>query len=139
MIEAASAADLDEFCRLVNYQRTPNLRGMKLVLAGKICACAGFDSWTPNSVQVHVWGVRFTRQFIREVCKYMFVACKKRLAIGVTPGDNAKALDFNRRIGFRVVHVIPDGWDLGTSMVIQELRINECIWMVNEQISAPSP
>ena len=130
MISAATDADLDEFCGLIGYQRTPSLRGIKFVENDVVQACTGFDYWTPNAAQMHIWvGGRLTRQYIREVCRYLFIECKKGLAIGVTPGDNKAALDFNRRIGFRVVCEIPNAWSLGTSMVIQELRAHECIWI----------
>jgi hypothetical protein len=130
IIEAATQRDLEIFCDLVSYQITPSLRGIKLVDGTEVIACAGFDYWTPNSAQMHIWvGRILTRRFIKEVFTYLFVTNKKELAIGVTPGDNKAALDFNRRIGFRKVYEVKDGWDLGTSMVIQELRKHECIWI----------
>lgn len=130
MIEAATQRDLDEFCERIQYVRTPSLRGIKLVVGDKIQACVGFDYWTHTAAQMHVWvGTQITRRFIQETLKYLFIDCKKELAIGVTPGDNRAALDFNQRIGFRRTYEVKDGWKLGTSMVIQELRKHECIWI----------
>jgi hypothetical protein len=79
---------------------------------------------------MHVWsGGQITRAFIRACLEYLFVENKKELAIGLTPCDNAEALDFNARIGFRVISKIPDAWQPGTSVVIQTLRHDECIWL----------
>ena len=140
MICAATPEDLDEFCTRVSYVRTPTLKGIKLVRDDVIQAIVGFDYWTPNAAQMHVWvGGQVNRAFIRECFNYLFVTCKKGLAIGVTPSDNKEALDFNRRIGFRVCYEVADGWALGTSMVIQELRKDECIWIrgLSEQADSP--
>lgn len=129
-IEAASQELLHEFCSRISYSWTPSLRGIALADSGVVQAVVGFDSWTPNSAQMHVWcGGRVTRAFIKECLRYLFVTCNKGLAIGVTPGDNKDALNFNRRIGFQILFEVPNAWKVGTSMVIQQLRREDCKWL----------
>jgi len=129
-IGPATREDLQQFCDIISLRFGDDLRGIKLVTDKGIEVMTGFDNWTPNSVQMHIWsGGRLTRKYLQEVFKYVFITCDKMLAIGITSGDNSAALDFNRRVGFRKVYEIKDGWDLGTSMVIQELRKHECIWL----------
>lgn len=141
MIEACTQADLDEFCTRISYIRTPTLRGIKLTTDGVVQACVGFDYWTPNAAQMHVWvGGSVTKSYIKECLGYLFVTCGKGLAIGVTPSDNVQALEFNRRIGFKVIAEIPDAWSVGTSMVIQLLRKEDCRWLrgyVKKHSSSP--
>lgn len=143
MISAATADELDVFCEKLSIAHGPDMRGMKLTTDKGIEAMVAFDYWTPNSVQIHVWsGGHFTRRFLYEIFKYLFVTNDKGIVICVIPCDNTASLDFSRRVGFRKIYEIPDGWAPGTSMVIQELRKHECIWLRgqhgNEQSARPT-
>ena len=93
---------------------------------------AGYDYWTPNAVQMHIWikhpEAYLSKEFIQEGFGYPFNS-GRNLVIGVTPGDNARALTFNRKLGFVEKYRIKDGWSLGTDMVIQELRREDCRWL----------
>ncbi len=130
MISQATKAQLIDFCEAISY--TPSIRFKAIVLMeeGKILAAAGYDHWTPNAVQMHIWiPERLSKLFVREAFRYPFEIGNKGLVIGVTPGDNTRALELNRHVGFREVYRIVDGWTLGTDMVIQEMRRDECRWL----------
>lgn len=132
MILAATPADIELFGRLIHYRPTSGARGIKKVVDGEIHAMVAYDSWTMSAVQMHVYipvPKSFGREFIREALEYPFIQCDRSLLIGATPGDNAAALDFNRRIGFVETYRIRNGWDEGVDMVVQELHKRDCKWL----------
>jgi hypothetical protein len=105
---------------------------MKQIRHGKIYGFVGYDHWTENAVEMHIWlqgKHALTRKLLREAFTFPFVTCNKGVVIGVTPGNNASALEFNRSVGFKETYRIRDGWSLGTDMVIQEMRRDECRWL----------
>lgn len=131
-ITAMTVVDCCLFSALLKQDITPGFKGVKLVDGDLIEAMTGYDLWSPNSVQMHIWvkaGHSLTRNFIRECFRYPFVQCGKGIVIGVTVGNNVAALELNRRIGFVVKYRVKDGWELGTDLVIQELRREECRWL----------
>lgn len=133
MISATTPEDNLRFCAAISYSPTKDFKGVKLERAGQLIILAGYDYWTPNAVQMHIWIPNpsgfSSREFIREAFRYPFEDGQRKIVVGVTPGDNALALEFNRRIGFHVKHRIIDGWADGVDMVIQELRRDECRWL----------
>lgn len=133
MIKAADDADIALFIAATSYNPTSQFKAIKLVNEeGEIQAMAGYDYWTPNAVQMHIWiqhpEAYLSKEFVQEGFGYPFNS-GRNLVIGVTPGDNTRALDFNRKLGFKETHRIKDGWSLGTDMVIQEMRRDECRWI----------
>lgn len=132
MIQAANATDVEQFMKATSYRPTEDFKGVKLVREGELVAMAGYDFWTPNAVQMHIWIPKksgFTREFIREGLRYPFQIGNRKLIVGVTPGDNLLALEFNRRIGFVQKYRVKDGWSDGVDMVLQELRREDCRWL----------
>lgn len=133
MILATNFEDAKFFNSKTGYLPTPAFNGMKLTdKYGNLRIMVGFDFWTPNSVQMHIYiaNPKFvTRKFITEVFNYAFVTCGRGLVIGITPSDNTLALEFNRRIGFREVYHMQDAWAPGIHMVVQEMRSHECKWV----------
>lgn len=136
IVSATTPQESAYFCSLLSYYPTANFRGIKLKSGNKVLAVTGYDMWTPNSVQMHVWiqsaKALFSKKFIQESFRYPFEICHRGLVIGITPGDNKRALEFNRRVGFKIVHRVPDGWEPGTDVVIQEMRKEHCRWLDHE-------
>lgn len=133
MISATNFEDTKFFHEKTSYVPTYQFNGMKLTApTGKILVMVGFDYWTPNSVQMHIFiesPKALTKHFIREVFAYAFITANRKLVIGLTPGDNAPALEFNRRIGFKEVHRIADAWVDGVDIVAQVMRRDDCRWL----------
>jgi hypothetical protein len=121
-----------KFLQAISYSPTGHFRGIvQLNDYMEIVAAVGYDSWTPNSVQMHIWIPRpaeMTRLFIQEGFRYPFDS-GKGLVIGLTPGNNAAALNFNKRVGFREVYRMKDAWEVGVDVVVQEMRKDECRWL----------
>lgn len=131
MIEPATPEDKALFVEAISYSPTDQFKAITLKVDGEIHAMAGYDYWTHNAVQMHIWikhpEAYLSKEFIQEAFGYPF-SSGRNLVIGVTPGDNTRALSFNRKIGFVEKYRIKDGWSLGTDMVIQELRREDCRW-----------
>lgn len=133
MITTADESDIIEFLAATAYKPTELFRAIKSVdEAGELQAMVGYDYWTPNAVQMHIWikhpEAYLSKELLQEGFGYPFNS-GRNLVIGVTPGDNTRALEFNRKLGFRETHRIKDGWSAGTDMVIQEMRRDECRWL----------
>lgn len=126
-------ADKLHFSALLSYHRTTQFKGIKQVEEdGRRSAMVGFDDWTANSAQMHVWienPKAMNRQLIRECLHYLFITCDRGIAIGVTPCNNVASLEFNRKLGFEHLLTIKDGYALGTDIAIQELRREKCRWL----------
>lgn len=133
-IEACSQEDIGLYEQHTGYlaDRT-QFRGIKAVKDGKILGIIGCDYWTPAAVQMHVWigspaalrgGI-----FLREAFGYVFKTNGKKVAFGIIPSDNEKALKFIRNVGFKEITRLQDGWDSGIDMVINEIRPDTCRWI----------
>lgn len=126
------------FLRTISYAPTSGFRGMVQVNDYlEIVAAVGFDNWTINSVQLHVWVPRpkeLVRKFIQEVFNYSFVTANKGLVVGLTPSNNAAALHFNKKIGFKEVYRMKDAWDVNVDVVVQEMRKENCRWLRRSKI-----
>ncbi len=138
LISRANEADLIRMCKDLPYNPTSGLRGIRYGLGDIADAVVAFDNWTNNAVFIHCWS-RDTRpwfdaRFLGEIFRYPFEICKKGLVIASTQGDNAPVLEFSRRVGFRETYRVKDGWSLGTDLVIQEMRRDECRWLKENQV-----
>lgn len=122
-----------EFIRAISYSRTGGFRAIGQINDyWELVACVGYDCWTPNSVQMHIWIPKpkeVSRRFFQEGFRYPFEMCRKGLVVGLTPGNNAAALHFNRRVGFKEVYRMKDAWDKGIDVVVQEMRREDCRWL----------
>jgi hypothetical protein len=122
--EKMPAALIEQVCRKLHYIPSGNVTGLH-----NGSACILYDQWTPNSVCVHSYipDPRFlTKGFLVEMFRYPFTNVD--WVIGVTPGDNAKALAFNQRIGFTERDRLPQGFAKGVDTVVQVMHYSECRW-----------
>jgi hypothetical protein len=114
-----------------------DMRGIVAYHGDKIVAAVAIDNWSYNSGTIHIavddpfvfrWG------FQNEVFDYIFETCGKGVVIGITPGDNAKALKFNTHMGFKEIYRIRDGYAVGVDYVVTELRKED--WYGKEEHSS---
>jgi hypothetical protein len=128
--------DKEQFRKTLGLSTTPHFRGIKGIMGGIVVCAAGFDRWTPNSCETHLW-IRdprdLTRKFIKEVFHYLFVTCDLGLVIGITPCNNTAAIRFNKKLGWKEVCRIKDCYTLGTETAIQVIRREECRWINQDE------
>jgi RimJ/RimL family protein N-acetyltransferase len=129
MIIAANGLQIGLLCQATGLVPTPHVKGVAQVIDGVTTAVVGYDRWTENAVEMHIWIHRMTPAFVRAAFEYPFVQAGKGLVLGVTPGNNTAALALNERLGFKVVHVVKDGNAVGEDLVIQEMRKRDCKWV----------
>ncbi len=120
------------FLSTISYSPTSGFKAIGQFCTGGLVAAVGYDHWTPNSVQMHIWipyPKLVSKKFFREGFRYPFEMCGRGLVIGLTPGNNAAALSFNKRVGFKEVYRMSDAWDVGIDVVVQEMRREDCRWL----------
>jgi hypothetical protein len=135
MTEPMHPSHIQAVCEQLSYVPTINVRGLH-----NGSACILYDGWTHNSVCVHSYipEPRFlTKGFLRDMFRYAFTNVD--WIIGVTPGDNAKALAFNERLGFTVRDRLPEGFAKGIDTVVQVMFYTDCKWWKRPQIHGHRP
>ena len=133
IVERLLYPEMRQFVETISYSPTVGFRAIgQLNSCGDVIAAVGYDCWTPNSVQVHIWIPQpklVVRKFLQEGFRYPFEMCGRGLVVGLTPGNNAAALSFNKRVGFKEVYRMHDAWDVGVDVVVQEMRRENCRWL----------
>ena len=90
------------------------------------------DSWTPNSVQGHLGAetpMVWKHGLHKEAFKYVFDTCKRKYFLGLTPSDRVDALRFNKKMGFKQVARIPDGYADGIDYILFQLTRDTCQYL----------
>jgi hypothetical protein len=76
VIEAANDADIRLFVNATSYHPTDQFKAIVLRVNGDIHAMTGYDYWTLNAVQMHIWikhpEAYLSREFIQESFLYPF-------------------------------------------------------------------
>ena len=128
---ATTPEDFSLFESKTSYKPSGDFKGIKAVDdEGKICGMVGFDYWTVNAAQMHVYfdNSNAMRYLVPEAFRYLF-GHGKGLAITVTPAHNEASLKLQKFLGFKQMARIQDGWAIGDDMIISELRKQDCIWV----------
>lgn len=103
----------------------------------QVAAMCVFDSWTANSVQMHMAidkPMVLRHGLLEEVSEYVYVTSKRNIILAPVPADNKKALKLNSHIGMTTICVIKDGYEVGTDINILELRKEDCKWWKDEMM-----
>ena len=96
---------------------------------GEPVAAYVFDNWSRNSVQCHQWvsdPLVFKAGLHKVAADYIYGACGKGLMVGLVPSDNEKAAKLNEHYGFRLEHVVRDGYDKGLDYLVYTMRAEDC-------------
>lgn len=118
-------------CTRIGYMPTPWMKCIANVNRdGKILGVVGFDAWNGASCEMHVAGEGnwCSRELLFAVFDYAFNVAQLNVVLGMVPASNAKALRFDKHVGFTEVARIRDGAPDG-DMVILELRRENCRYL----------
>jgi len=98
-----------------------NMRGDNLV------AVCGFGDYNGASMRIHIAGEGnwLTRDYLRYCFDYAFNFVKVKKLIGLVESQNAKALRFDKHLGFAHEHTIKDGVP-GGDLVILSMTRDQC-------------
>jgi hypothetical protein len=69
-----------------------------------------------------------SRHVIRQTFKYAYEACGLEFLFGLVDSTNLEAIDFDRRIGFKDIHVVLDGGVSG-DLVVLGMAKSDCRWI----------
>lgn len=103
---------------------------------GKICAAFLACGFSHDGCEVHLAidnPMAIRRGFLHECLGYIFNTRSRKRAFGLVPSDNAKALKFNRHIGFSEVARIPDGYATGVDYVVMRMEAEGNPWVTIKQ------
>ena len=107
-------------------------QGIVCELDGEVAAMVVMDSWSHNSVQVHMTiknPMALRHGLLEEVSAHVHLVAGRGILIGLVPGDNEKALKLNKHLGYTEVHRIKDGFSVSVDTVIMELRAENNRWL----------
>jgi len=97
-----------------------------------LVAAVVFDSFSDNSCLAHVVvedPLAIRAGLLYWAFNYAYNIRDVSLVTGLTPADNTEALRFARKVGFREVYRVPEGYKPGVDYVLQEMRKDECRWL----------
>jgi hypothetical protein len=119
--------------RVINPVLTEDTRGVIAVRDdGSIAGAIIMDSWAPNSCQVHIGAetsLVFKYGLHKEAARYIFKDAGRKIALGLTPSNNMKAVKANKHLGFEEVGRIPDGYSDGVDYIIFRLDRDKCEYL----------
>jgi hypothetical protein len=128
--------DYDYVKTLIEAVICDDTKGIVAERDGRRVGAVLFDSWTLNSVQVHI-GIEdplvFKHGLHREVCVYAFLTCGTKMMLGLVPSNNAKAIKLNTHFGFEEVARIKDALEDGVDYIIMQLNKSECKYLTVEE------
>ena len=98
------------------------------------------DSWTENSVQAHIKVTNKmcmrTGGLLNEVARYVYDVAGMGLMMGFLRSDNPKAIEFDKKLGFIVEHIVKDGYAVGVDCVILSMTRDQCNYYLIQERAA---
>jgi hypothetical protein len=87
------------------------------------------DNWTNNSVQCHFMissPMVLKHGFLEDCFDFMFNVGNVSRIYGLVPGNNFKALKFNKHMGFTVKAVMEEAYEVGIDYILLEMKKDNC-------------
>ena len=131
-VYAAPAEHFGWLCSRTGYVPTPMFQAIEAMDSkGEIRGMVGYDSFTPNSVQmsIAVDSMIAVRALAVPAFDYAFNQLGKSLSIGIVSSRNGEALTLNAWLGYQETYRIRDAHSDGIDLVILELRRADCRWL----------
>lgn len=128
-VRAATPAECKQIARGVGCAPTEDFAGIVAVdRNGLVAGGIGFDQWTENSVQGHMWvpSPMVWRSLLRPAFSYVFEECDKGLFLGIIPSHRWRACRLVQRLGFVELHRVADGWAKGDPLIVYGMRREAC-------------
>jgi hypothetical protein len=106
-------------------------RGIVAKRNGVLVAGCIYDNWTTNSVQCHLLicdPLIIRHNWLQTIFSAAFGEHRQYI-YGLVPGNNAKALRLNVRMGFTVATALDEGFAPGVDYVIMQLKRKDCKYL----------
>jgi hypothetical protein len=91
-----------------------------------------FTGYLGSAITLHMAGSEdnwATRDFLWMVFHYAFVQLGCRKAMGLVASSNTRALEVDRRLGFRKAATLPDMFPDGSDLIVLIMERAECKWL----------
>lgn len=114
-------------------------QGVVAYRGGAIAAMCVADSFTVDGCCVHLAiddPLVLRGGFLEEISRHLFVSCSRKRLFGLVPSNNAKALKFDKHIGFTEVARIPNAIRTGVDYVVMVMEREDCRWLPKEMREA---
>jgi RimJ/RimL family protein N-acetyltransferase len=97
----------------------------------KLIGVVTFQGFVGRTCTLHVAGDGnwLTRHLIWQTFNTAFRLAGLLSIIAPVAGNNARALEFDKRLGFKEVHRVIDGWADGVDLIFLELKRQDCVWL----------
>jgi len=112
--------------------RCEDTEGFIALRGNTIVGAVAMDSWTTNSCLGHIAiedPFVLRHGFLELAFNFAFHYAGRGIMYGMTPANNEKALRFNKKIGFKELYRLCDGYRVGIDYVLQEMRRETCRWI----------
>jgi hypothetical protein len=96
-----------------------------------VAVAVGYTAFIGRTCAMHVVVQRpelLTRRMVRDAFAYPFEVCGCEAVLALVDSDNAAALAFDRRLGFRDIVRVPHAGAQADLIILQMLRA-ECRWL----------
>jgi hypothetical protein len=98
-----------------------------------ICGVVAYNGFVGKVCTMHVAGDEtrrwIDRQYLYLAFHYPFEVCKLNTIIAPVGAKNASALRLDRKLGFRDVYRIKNGWDENEDLILLEMKRIDCRWL----------
>lgn len=104
-----------------------------------IAACVVAGQFRRDTCSVHIAiddPLALRAGFFTEVAHHLFDVCGMRSLFGTVPAKNAKALKFDKHIGFKEVAVVPGLFGEGEDCIVVEMKREDCKWLHRKREAA---
>lgn len=132
-VSAAPPENCAGLAQILGLAVTPQFRAIQAQRedTGEVVGMVGFDRWTDNAVELHVWFSKpnALRALLTPAFQFAFEQNGKGVALGVVGSLNSRALEMDKHLGFEEVARIKDGKAPGEDLVLLQLRKENCKWL----------
>jgi hypothetical protein len=138
--KALSEKDEWTFIKIrANVKAMEDSQGIVAIDGERILAVCVADCFTNNKCNVHFAidnPMVIRRGFFHEVARHLFITCGCNRIFGLVPESNAKAIKFDKHMGFTEVGRIPQGFGDDDDCVVLRMEKKTSRWLNQIQEAA---
>ena len=131
-IQSAAPSRIEWLTERTTYVPSKDVRAIEAIdREGVTRGMVAYDHWAHNSVQMHVAldSPIAARSLLSAAFSYPFIMLGLGVVVGIVPASNQRSLHHALHLGFEEKHRIKDGWEVGTDLVVMEMRKENCRWI----------
>ena len=115
----------------VNLHRSEDFQALGRMEGERLIGVVGYNGFCGLTCQIHTAGDGHwvSREFIAKTFDYPFVQLGMEHLFAPVAQTNAKALRFDRHMGFTEFGRIKDGYERGIDMIVLTMSKKDCKWI----------